>query len=110
MGLESIDDDELLMNGTPQDLFPSQVALKHYTTKIFFDELVAGDEIHIRIFDLDKFAGVEKQYRKTIIRGVQESAETLMNWISSGSFRVSCEQISQGVGGFKTITWELQTS
>jgi len=87
MALESVLDDELLMNGTPQNLFPSQVGLEHYTAKIFFDELVDGDEIIIRIFDLDKFAGIEKQNRKTIIRGIQESG-TIINWIPSGSFRV----------------------
>ncbi|MCZ6583049.1 MAG: hypothetical protein O6761_07770 [Thaumarchaeota archaeon] len=107
MGLVSILDNELLMNGTPQDLFPSQVDLKHYTTKIFFDELVSDDEIIIRVFDLDKFSAVEKQYRKTIIRGLQESPGTIINWIPSGSFRVSCQQIS---GTNKTITFELLSS
>ena len=65
--------------------------------------MAAGDEIIIRVFDLDKFAGIEKQNRKTIIRGVQESG-TIINWIPSGSFRVTCEQIS---GTFRTITFEL---
>lgn len=109
MALESLDNGEQLMDGSPNELFPVETALKHYTAKIFFTELEMDDEIIIRIFDLDKFAVVEKQNRKVIIRGIQES-ETIVNWIPSGGFRITCEQISQGVGGFKTITWELLSS
>jgi len=110
MALVSIDNDELLMNGSEQDLFPSEVGLKHYATKIFFDELVAGDEILVRIYSLDKFAAVEKRYRTTHVEGVQQDPELELNWIPSESYRVTCEQITQGAGGFKTITWELLSS
>jgi len=107
MALELVLDDELLMNGTEQDLFASQVGLKHYSTKVFFDELVAGDEILIRIFDLDEFAATEKKYRTTIVRGAQTNPEILVNWMPSSSYRVTCEQVS---GPFKTITFALYTS
>jgi len=107
MVLELVDNDELLMNGTEQELFASQIGLKHYSTKIFFDELVMGDEILLRIYDLDEFAGVEKLYRTVPIQGLQVNPETLVNWMPSSSYRVTCEQM---VGSFKTITWALYTS
>jgi len=107
MALELEDNDELLMNGSEQNLFASQVGLKHYSTKIFFDELVTGDEIILRIFDFDEFAGVEKLYRSVPIQGLQPTPETLVNWMQSSSYRVTCEQIS---GTNKTITWALYTS
>jgi len=97
----------LLMNGTEQPLFASQVGLKHYSTKIFFDALLAGDEIMIRVYDLDEDAAVEKKYRTTIVRGVQENPEILVNWMPSSSYRVTCEQVS---GSNKTITFALYTS
>jgi len=107
MALELVDNDELLMNGTEQELFPSQVGLKHYSTKIFFDELVMGDEILLRIYDLDEFAATEKKYRTVPIQGAQVNPEILVNWMPSSSYRVTCEQI---VGINKTITWALYTS
>ncbi len=105
MGLESVDDNELLMNGTEQDLFPSQIGLKNYATTIFFDELVAGDEITIRVYKLDKFAGVEKIYRTTFIQGPLTDPNIEVNWIPTGSYRVTCQQTLGVIN--KTITWEL---
>lgn len=107
MVLELVDNGELLMNGTEQDIFPSQVGLKHYSTKIFFDELVEGDEILLRIYDLDEFAATEKRYRTVTIRGLQSDPERLVNWMPSSSYRITCEQT---VGVNKTITWALYTS
>lgn len=106
MAPELVDNNELLMNGTEQELFPSQIGLKHYTTKIFLDEMVSGDEITIRVYDLDEFAGVEKIYRTELVQGAQKS-NRLINWIPSSSYRVTCEQVT---GAFKTITWALYTS
>ncbi len=107
MALELVDNDELFMNGTEQELFPAQVGLKHYSTKIFFDELVTGDEILLRVYDLDEFAATEKKYRTVQIQGVQINPEILVNWMPSSSYRVTCEQI---IGSNKTITWALYTS
>ena len=106
MVLELIDNNELLMNGTEQELFPSQVGLKHYTVKMFFDQMVLGDEIMVRVYDKDEFAGVEKIYRIERVSGVQQS-NRLFNWIPSSSFRITCEQVT---GPPKTITWALYTS
>ena len=107
MVLELVDNDELLMNSTEQELFPSQIGLKHYSTKVFFDTLVAGDEILLRVYDEDVFTATEKKYRTTIVRGLQENPEILVNWIQSSSYRVTCEQVS---GSNKIITWALYTS
>lgn len=110
MGLESVDNGELLMNGSEQNLFPSEVGLKYYSTKVFFHNLVAGDEILVRIYSLDKFSAVERRYRTTHVEGLQQDPELEVNPISSESYRVTCQQITQGIGGFKTITWELLSS
>jgi len=107
MALELVSSDSLLMNGTEQELFASQVGLKHYSTKIFFDALAAGDEIMIRVYDLDEDAATEKKYRTTIVRGTQENPEVLVNWMPSSSYRVTCQQVA---GSNKTITWALYTS
>ncbi len=106
MVLELVDNNELPMNGTEQELFPSQIGLKHYSTKIFFDEMIQGDEIVLRVYDFVEFAGVEKIYRTEMVQGVQKS-NRLVNWIPSSSYRVTCEQVS---GSLKTITWSLYTS
>ncbi len=106
MVLELADNNEKLMNGTEQELFPSQTELKHYSTKIFFDEMELGDEIIVRVYDKDEFAGAEKIYRTELVQGVQKS-NRLFNWIQSSSYRVTCQQIS---GTNKTITWALYTS
>jgi len=107
MALDNPINDDLLMNGTEQDLFLSQVGLKHYSTKIFFDEIVSGDEILIRVYDEDPFTSTEKKYRTTIVRGLQKNPETLVNWMPSSSYKVTCQQIS---GTNKTITFALYTS
>ncbi len=104
MVLTSVDNDELLMNGTEQNLFSSQVALKHYQTNVFFDELVGGDEILVRVYIEDKFAALEKRYRTEIVRGLQDNPARLANWLPTGSYRVTAQQIA---GVNKTITWEL---
>lgn len=95
------------MNGTEQNLFSSQVLIKHYSTKIFFDNLVAGDLIIIRVYDEDVDAGIEKKYRTTPVEGLQVDPEILVNWIPSSSYRVTCQQTT---GTNKTITFALYSS
>jgi len=107
MALELALSDSLVMNGSEQNLFESQVGLKHYSTKIFFDELTNGDEILIRVFDLDEDAALEKKYRTFPVEGPQTNPVFIVNWIPSSSYKVSCEQIS---GTNKTITFALYTS
>lgn len=110
MVLEQADKDELLMDGNEQELFEQLTTLKHYSTKIFFDELEAGDEIIVKVLDLDDQDNMERQYRTYTIRGLQDSPESLINWIPSSGYRITCQQISEGTGGFKTISWVLYTS
>ncbi len=95
-----------LMNGTEQELFPAQVGLEHYSLKAFFDKLVAGDEIILRVYDFDDEELVEKRYITDLIQGLQQNPIRLVNWIPSSSFRVTCQQV-HGVN--KTITWALYT-
>lgn len=107
MVLEIIDNNELLMNGTEQELFSAQTGLAHYSTKVFFDELAAGDEIVIRVYDEDLFDDTERKYRTVIVEGLQDNPEQLINWIPSTAYRVTLEQTS---GTFRTISWALYSS
>jgi len=104
------DKGEILMDGTEQELFAQVTGLKHYSTKIFFDELEAGDEITVKVLDLDEQDNQERQYRSYPIEGAQSSPESLINWMPSSGYRITCEQITQGSGGFKTLSWALYTS
>lgn len=103
MAIEVVDKGSLLMNGSEQDLFPSQTELLNYSTKIFFDELITGDEIVIRVYDLDEETLTEKIYRIDRVTGLQSSSR-LVNWIPSSSYRVTVQQVT---GVFRTITWAL---
>ena len=104
-----VDADELLMNGTEQPLFTpaSQIGLEYYSTNLFFDELISNDEIIIRVYGLDDFAGIEKKYRTVMIKGAQKDTFTIINPILVSTYRVTCQQVS---GINKTITWGLFTS
>lgn len=95
------------LDASEKDLFVSQTPLMHYLTKIFFDNLVAGDEVIIRVYDQDEDAATEKKYRTVPVEGPQTNPEILVNWIPSSSYRVTCQQIT-GTG--KNVTFALYTS
>jgi len=98
----------LLMNGSEQELFPvTTEGLKHYSTKVFFHNLVSGDEILIRVYDEDPNGPTQRRYRTTPVEGLLKDPEILVNWIPSSAYRVTCQQIT---GPFKTITWALYSS
>ncbi len=107
MALTLADSNELLMTGAEQDLFPSQIGLVHYSTTIFFDELVANDEILIRVYIKDEFDNAERRYRTTIIEGAQVNPATIVNWIPTSQYRVTCQQT---IGALKTISWARYTT
>jgi len=107
MALTLEDSNELLMDGNEQDLFPSQIGLMHYSTSIFFDQLVAGDEILIRVYVKDEFDNAERRYRTTVIEGLQNNPATVVNWLPTSTYRVTCQQI---LGPNKTISWARYTS
>ena len=110
MALILADKGSQLMDGTEQNLFSSQTVLLHYSTSVFFDTLVAGDEILLRVYVKDEQTGGEKKYRTVPIEGIQINSATIVNWITTSSYRVTAQQITQGVGGFKTITWARYTN
>ena len=102
MALTLADNNELLMDGNEQDLFVKQIGLKQYETHVFFDELQSGDEILIRVYLDDEFDNMERRYITIPIEGLQTNPATVVNWLASSSYRVSCEQIT---GTFRTISW-----
>ena len=97
----------LLMDGTEQNLFSSQTILAHYSTKIFFHNLVANDKITVKVYDNDEDSSTERLYRTIYVVGVQDDPVMIINWIPSNSYRVTCEQTD---GTNKTITWSLWTA
>lgn len=107
MVLTVVDFDQLTLDGTEQELFPSETTLAHYSTKIFFNTLVADDEVKVRVYDLDEQNSVERLYRTTTVVGLQVDAESLINWIPSRSYRVTVQQINTA---FKTISWALYSA
>lgn len=104
MGLSLLTNNSLLMDGSEQNLFASQVLLRHYSTKIFFHNMVDNDKIIVKVYDLDDTSAVERKYRTIEVVGVQDNPEMLINWIPSGSYRVTCQQTS---GTNKTINFSL---
>lgn len=102
MALTTADQNKLLMNGNEQDLFVKQIGVKQYETHIFFDELVAEDEIIIRVYLDDPFDNAERRYRTTVIEGLQNNPATVVNWLASSTYRITCQQ---NIGPFKTISW-----
>jgi len=110
MVLALLDKGEITMDGNEQELFAQVTGLKHYSTKIFFDELEAGDEIIVKVLDLDEQDNMERQYRTYPVEGAQASPESLINWMPSSGYRITCEQITQGTGGFKKLSWVLYSS
>lgn len=98
---------QLVLDGTEQNLFPSETTLKHYSTKIFFNTLVANDKVIVRVFDFDEQNSVERLYRTTAVVGVRITPELLINWIPSSSYRVTVQQTNTA---FKTISWALYSA
>ncbi len=102
MALTLAESNELLMDGTEQDLFVKQTTLKQYETHIFFDQLAAGDEIQIRVYLDDPFDNAERRYTTIPVEGLQNNPAAVVNWLASSTYRVSLQQIS---GTFRTISW-----
>ena len=97
--------DSILMTGAEQELFLAQTILKHYETHIFTKNLVLDDEILIRVYIKDPQLNEESRYRTQIVRSLQENPAYIFNWLATASYRITAQQISNGLGGFKTITW-----
>ena len=107
MALEISLTGSLLMNGDEQDLFLNQSELLQYETKISFANLEAGDEIVIATYIKDEHGGSTLRYRTTHIEGQQTNPITVINWLATSIYRVSCEQIT---GTNRTINWALFTA
>jgi len=102
MALILADSNELLMDGTEQDLFVKQLVLQQYETHIFFDQLVAGDQILIRVYLDDTFDNAERKYLTIPVEGLQDNPAFVVNWLVSSTYRVTCQQMT---GTNRTISW-----
>lgn len=104
---------EVLLSGSQTmdsieiNLFPVQADLKHYETHISFDELEAGDEVTVSVYN-DGVLTPHLKYLTKPIEGLQIDPITIINWIPATGYQVSVQQIT-GLP-FKTINWELYTS
>ena len=97
--------DSFGLNTNELFLFLPTTILKNYEVHIFTKELVLDDEILIRVYIKDPQLNESSIYRTQIIRGLQENPAYIFKWTSTESVFVTAQQIAQGVGGLKSITW-----
>ena len=102
MGLEEGDKGFLNVTGSIANLFASQTVLKHYSTWIFFDNLISGDSIEITIHVNDPEAPAEKIYDIFTVKGAQTNPSVLIPFIPTDSYRVQAQTIT---GVNRTINW-----
>ncbi len=107
MPLENLENGTLLMNGTEQDLFVPKTNLNHYSVWLFMDELVAGDEIIVKVIVKDPNDSAEKSYRTTPVEGKLTDPAVLVNWIPMDFYKITLQQIT---GTNRTIGFLIQTS
>ena len=94
---------QTVMDGTEQNLFGSQTILQHYATWIFFDALLAGDKIVVRVYVNDGQDVVERVYDKYTVPGPVDDPAIFNVFVPTDSYRVTCEQTD---GTNRTISWQ----
>lgn len=94
---------QTVMDGTEQNLFASQTTLQHYATWIFFDALLAGDIIRVKVYVNDEQDSVERVYDKYDVPGPVDDPAVFNPFVPTDSYRVTCEQIA---GTNRTISWQ----
>lgn len=104
MVLTQLSTNSITMDGFEQGLFSTQTVLRYYETKIFFSNMVEGDEIIVKHYTRDVTGASEKLYRTIPIRGIQDDPALVLNFDPTNGYGVTCEQTK---GSFKLITWVL---
>ncbi len=95
-------DGSLLVTGAEQNLFDI-TADKHFATWIFFHNLVAGDQIEIKIFVKDENAGVMRVYKTVVKQNVPTDPAYFEPFLPTKQYKVTAKRLS---ATDRTITWQ----
>lgn len=93
---------EITTDGTEQDLFDI-TADKHFASWIFFDALLAGDTMSVRVYVQDTQDATERKYIDTEVAGAQASPAYFIPFIPTKNYRVSIQRTS---ATNRTISWQ----
>jgi len=88
-------------DATEQNLF-DVTALKHYATTIFTHNMLAGDEVEIKIYKKDSNAVVMRVYRTSSIKDAQSDPAFFIPFLPSAQYRVTIKRI---LGTDRAYTW-----
>ena len=94
-------DGTIVTDGTEQDLF-DVTALKHYATTIFTHNMVASDELEIKVYVLDSNASVMRVYRTKSIKDAQSDPAFFIPFLPSAQYKVTIKRLA---GTDRTYTW-----
>jgi len=102
MGLEEGAKGALTVTAVIANLFASQTTLKHYSTWIFFHNLVSGDSIEITIHVNDPQDVTERIYDKFTVADAQSEPGVFIPFLPTDSFRIEAQKLT---GIDREITW-----
>jgi len=91
----------IVSSAVEQNLF-DVTALKHYATTIFTHNMLAGDEVEIKIYKLDSNAAVMRVYRTTSIKDAQSDPAFFIPFLPAAQYRVTIKRLA---GTDRTYTW-----
>jgi len=91
----------IVSSAVEQNLFDI-TALKHYATTIFTHNMLAGDEVEIKVYVLDVNSAVMRSYRTKRIKGVQSDPATFSPFLPTSQYRVTIKRLA---GTDRTYTW-----
>jgi len=76
--------------------------LKHYATTLFTHNMVAGDEIEVKVYKLDSNSAVMRVYRTKSIKGLQSAPAIFVPFLPATQYRVTIKRLA---GTDRTYTW-----
>lgn len=94
-------DGSILSTAAEQDLF-DVTALKHYATTIFTHNMLAGDEVEIKVYIKDSNAAVMRVYRTKSIKDAQSDPAFFIPFLPSAQYKVTIKRLA---GTDRTYTW-----
>ncbi len=75
---------------------------KHFATWVFAHNMIAGDEVEIRVYVRDENTPAERKYVDVLINGLQDDPAFFIPFIPSDQYRVS---IQRTLGTDRLFTW-----
>ncbi len=91
----------ILTTAVEQNLFDI-TALKHFATTIYNHNMVAGDEVEIKVFVKDVNAAVMRTYRTKSLKGVQSNPAFFIPFLPTSQYRVTIRRV---LGVDRIFTW-----